>query len=357
MVHRERFIELAPAWDALAELEPHPFSLQAWLVPYWDAFGASSRLRVLVVWRGPELVGGIALAARGRSWQSLANAHTPLFAPVAADTEALAVLARAVVDAAPGRLVLEGLPADGEARAAFESACRQARRPTHEAPHLVSPIADLAGGFGAFSERASRKAIKNVGRRRRRLEGEHEVLLRPLFVSPEHDDAVTRFLELEQSGWKGERGTAIALLPPVERFYRGLADAFSSRRSLRLSELWVDGAPAASEFVLVHAGRVFLLKVGMDESQRGLAPGVVLLLAGIEAAADEGYEAYEFLGEITDLKRRLASGERSHVVLRSYDRSASQVAAYAYRRWARPRMKEARDRARAARAKRGQGPR
>lgn len=352
VVDRRRFIELAPAWDALADRESHPFSHQAWLLPWWDAFGAGAKLRALVVWRGAEVAGAIALAVRGRTWQSLANDHTPLFAPLAADREALATLATAVVGAAPGRLVLEGLAAQGEALAAFESACRRARRRTHVTPQIVSPVADLTGGFAAFSEQASRKAIKNVGRRRRRLEREHEVRLQPLLVSPEPDHAVTRFLELEQSGWKGRRGTAIALLPEVERFYRGLADAFSARGSLRLSELWVDGLPAASEFILVHAGRVFLLKVGMDESRRGLAPGVVLLLAGIEAAADEGYEAYEFLGDTSDFKRRLATGERRHVVLRSYDRAALPLGAFAYRRWVRPRLKAVRERARAARAAR-----
>lgn len=343
---RERFTELAPAWDALAGRASHPFSLQAWLLPWWDAFGVGSKLRVLVVWRGPELVGAIALAGRGRTWQSLANDHTPLFAPVAADAEALATLAEAVVGAAPGRLVLTGLPEEGEALRAVEAASRLSGRPARAFPHIVSPIADLEGGFAAFSEDVSRKALKNVGRRRRRLERDHDVVMRPVFVPPEPGEAVTRFLALEQSGWKGERGTAIALLPEVERFYRDLADAFASRGALRFSELWVDAAPAASELILVHAGRMFLLKVGMDERRRGLAPGVVLLLAGIEAAADAGCEAYEFLGDVTDLKRRLSTAERRHVVLRSYDRAALPLAAYVYRRWMRPRLKAARDRIR-----------
>jgi CelD/BcsL family acetyltransferase involved in cellulose biosynthesis len=352
VVDRPRFLALAADWDALAERERHPFSLQAWMLPWWDAFGGGSQLRVLVVWRGGELVAGIALAARGRTWRSLANEHSPLFAPLAADRQALATLATAVVAAAPAQLVLEVLPAGGEALAAFEAACRAARRPFHVAPHIVSPFSGLEGGFAGFSERASRKAIKNVGRRRRRLEREHEVLMRPLSVSPERREAVTRFFRLEQSGWKGERGTAIALLPDVERFYREVAETFAARDSLRLSELWVDGTPAASEFVLVHARSIFLLKVGMDESRRELAPGVVLLLAGIEAAAEEGFETYEFLGDVTDLKRRLATGERRHVVMRSYDPAVAPLFAYAYRRWVRPRAKAAREAARAALANR-----
>lgn len=249
-------------------------------------------------------------------------------------------------DALAAREVLTGLPADGEASRAFESASRQARRPARAFPHIVSPIADLGGGVAGFYQDVSRKALKNVDRRRRRLEREHDVHTRPVFVPSQPGEAVTRFLALEESGWKGRRGTAIALLPEVERFYWDLADAFASRGELRFSELWVDGRPAASEFILVHAGRVFLLKVGMDERRRGLAPGVVLLLAGIEAAAEAGCEAYEFLGNATALKRRLSTGERRHVVLRSYDRAALPLAAYGYCRWVRPRLKAARDRIR-----------
>lgn len=352
MVDRGRFAELAPEWDALAAREPHPFSLQAWLLPWWDAFGADSQLRALVLWRDSDLVAAIALAEHGRAWQSLANEHTPLFAPIALDAEALAELAKAVVEAAPSRLVLAGLPADSAAIAAFESACRDARRPTHASLHSLSPTADLSEGFGTYRESISRKALKNIERQGRRLQRDHDVRLLPLGVAPKIDEAFSRFTTLEQSGWKGEWGTAVALVPEAERFYRGIAVAFSERGSMRFSELWVDDVPAASEFILVHAGRVFLLKRGMDDSRRGLAPGAVLLLAGVEAAAEEGYESYEFLGDVTDFKRRLATGERHQVVLRSYGGAALPLTAYAYRRWVRPRLKAARDRARAALAER-----
>jgi hypothetical protein len=103
-------------------------------------------------------------------------------------------------------------------------------------------------------------------------------------------------LSVEASGWKGRGHTAILSAPETAEFYRTVARAFAQRGELALSGLWLDDRLVAFDLALAHANRYRLLKTGYDESERSLAPGLILRRAVIERCFDLDFEAHEFLG-------------------------------------------------------------
>lgn len=153
-----------------------------------------------------------------------------------------------------------------------------------------------------------------------------------------------RGFAVEGSGWKGRTGTAISSSPRTLAFYRAVGHTFHRLGALRLSGISVDGRLIAFDLCLLHRGRPFLLKTGFDETYRRLAPGLVLRLSVIERCFELGLESHELLGDDTEWKRKFATSERRHCVLRSYRARPVPLAHYGYRRFARPALKRVSDR-------------
>jgi hypothetical protein len=95
IVERERFQQLAPAWDALAQDEPDPFLCHAWFDGWWAAHPARDA-RVASVWRAGELVAGLPLMLGPQGAEGFGEPLLAPFRPLARDEQALAELARAI---------------------------------------------------------------------------------------------------------------------------------------------------------------------------------------------------------------------------------------------------------------------
>jgi len=87
------------------------------------------------------------------------------------------------------------------------------------------------------------------------------------------------FLAVEGSGWKGRagEGTAIALHPVLEEYYRRLLRAFGSRGECELNLLRLNGRCIAAQFCVTIGGVWYLLKIGYDEQYAKYSPGSLLL--------------------------------------------------------------------------------
>ena len=156
-----------------------------------------------------------------------------------------------------------------------------------------------------------------------------------------------RGLRVEASGWKGRSGTAILSRHDTTTFYREVARAFHARGELRLSSILLDGQAVAFDLSLLYGSRLHLLKTGYDERFRRLAPGLVLRLSVIERCFELGLSAHELLGDDAEWKRKFSNRDRSHNGFRAYAHRPVALSRYGYRRFARPVLKEVRQRLRA----------
>jgi len=128
----------------------------------------------------------------------------------------------------------------------------------------------IAAGFSTRLKRSLKLAQK-------RLRTESDSVIRQGVSGQDIDAAFSEFLQVEASGWKGDRGSAIAQSADRRTFYELLArgENIAWRPEINLLEL--RGRTLAAQFC-IRAGRTLrILKIGYDQDYRELSPGNVLL--------------------------------------------------------------------------------
>ncbi|MCP9486717.1 MAG: GNAT family N-acetyltransferase [Gaiellaceae bacterium MAG52_C11] len=322
----ERFAAIRDDWERLADLERTPFVRHAWLASWWAAFG-NGRLRICALWEDGELAALFPLHATPSGLAGLTNEHTPLFRPLARGRRQLERVIDEVLDQ-PYDLRVEALPADHLALEVLTERCATRGRRLLVVLQHTSPIAETAD----YASRLSSKTARELGRLRRKMEREHRAELSLLRRPPELEPELQLGFEVEASGWKGRRGTAILSSPRTDLFYRLIARAFHDADRLRLSTIRLDGQVAAFDLCLLDNGRMYGVKFGYDEQFRHLAPGLVLQHGEIERCCELGLDAFELLGDDEEYKRRFSTAKRPHYSLRAYTGGPVSLARYGYRR-------------------------
>lgn len=195
--------------------------------------------------------------------------------PVAA-ARALIAAGRA---ARAGCLVLRDVPLEGKALAALRAALAE----DHLTPSILRSYARAALDATQDADAALRAALgarklKELRRQANRLADHGEVAFAVAQTPREVAVALETFLQLEASGWKGRRGTAIAMRAGDAAFLRTAAVALASQRGCEIATLSAGGAPVAAGIVLRHRDRAFWFKLGIDERFAQQSPGVQLAL-------------------------------------------------------------------------------
>jgi CelD/BcsL family acetyltransferase involved in cellulose biosynthesis len=311
---------VAADWDALADrTSAPPFLRPGWFEAWLGAFGGSPC--ILAVRREGVLAGVLPLVRRLGSLRSATNWHTPLFEPIADGDSALGALAAAALSQRASRLDLAFLEPQGPGAAALRSAAAAAGSRTVERTIARQPYVHLDGDWDAYEQGMQRKQRKELRRVRRRLEEEGEVGVELTRPDGEPGALLGEGLAIEGSGWKDERGTAIASEPAVERFYRSVAAWAAGRGELVLAFLRLDGRALAFDLCLESEGALYVLKGGFDPAYRRFAPGALLTYESLAVAFERGLGSYEFLGTDDAYKLAWSHGTRERVRLQVFPRT------------------------------------
>lgn len=89
-------------------------------------------------------------------------------------------------------------------------------------------------------------------------------------------DAVERFMVLEASSWKGERGTALVQNARTSGFIRAATRMLGPTGQCSVLTLFCDETPAAAALVLEMQGRAWYFKVAYDPAFARMSPGLIL---------------------------------------------------------------------------------
>ena len=332
---------LAPQWDALAAVDPTPFSLSAWYLAWWDGYGAGRRPRVCTVWDGDELTALLPLCKRGGRLEAMANEESCIVRPLARNAQALRTLTEAAARERYDLMEIRRLPEGDAGIDALAAAARAAGRWSLVEPDITSPIVDTRGSLDDYRERTRTKWHKNLRRLHRKLIRDHDAQMRLVEAPADLDTELTRGFAVESSGWKLEVGSAILSRPETETYYRSLARRFHDRGELRLSSISVGDRMIAWDLGIQHRNRLYSPKSGYLEEFRQLAPGLVLEMVMIERCYELGIEAHELLGTDEDYKLRFSTSERRHRYFRAYPRRFPAALRYAWRRYMPRRVREA----------------
>lgn len=341
-------IDLDSDWDTLADrVGTPPFLRPGWFAAWHRAYG-TGKLEVLRVRDEGRLVGVLPVELREGATLSPTNTHTPVFGAVAETADAERELARRLLSEAEGRIEFAYVESASTLLDTLRETARSAKRSERRSvlTELVArpPYVATAGGWDAYLASRPRKFVKDVRRRRRRLEE-----LGPVEVTVHTSvhgltEALEEFVALEASDWKAAEGTSIGSRSASRRFYAEIAHWAARRGWLRLIFLRLDGRPVAAEFDLECAGALYALKCGFDREYRSFGPGQLLTHDCIRMAFDGGLATYEFLGTDEPYKMFWTETTREQVRVRSFRRTVSGDLAALARHHARPMVRRLRRR-------------
>lgn len=95
------------------------------------------------------------------------------------------------------------------------------------------------------------------------------------------------FLTLEARGWKGKRGTAMAIDRYRAAFAREAVNNLAERDCTRIHTLELDGNIIAVLIVFVENGQAWMWKTAYDESFQAFSPGVLLMIEMLKNHLDD----------------------------------------------------------------------
>jgi len=279
-------------WRALAQraVEPNGYYLPAWEL----AVSATARGRIgasaLSAYAGSStrLIGLMPVVSLWQAWNiplpALVSAHpygtlcSPLIDRDASIETATRLLQRARMAGAHA-LVLRDVALDGAAMASLKEALGQTGlKPRVLGSYVRASLDATQDGDRLLHEALGAKKLKELRRQRHRLEEHGAVSFDVARKVDEIKPALESFLQLEASGWKGKRGTALIQDAGDATFIRRAVPALAETAQCEIVSLRAGATPVATGIVLRHQDRAFFFKLGIDERFAKYSPGVQLTL-------------------------------------------------------------------------------
>lgn len=96
------------------------------------------------------------------------------------------------------------------------------------------------------------------------------------------DHWIDEFLELEQAGWKGKNGSALASAPETSAFFRQCVAGAAAAGQLERRDIRLDGKPLAMLVNFLSAPGAFGFKTAFDEDYSRFSPGVLLQIENLK---------------------------------------------------------------------------
>ncbi|MBI5318786.1 GNAT family N-acetyltransferase [Bradyrhizobium sp.] len=280
----------ADAWRMLADraIEPNGYYLPDWELAVDASARGRSNASVICAWRDARLTGLLPVISAWRAWKiplpALVSADpygtlcTPLLDRELAEPAALEIMSQARAAGAHA-LILRAAALDGPAMKAFrEELRRDGLRPVLLQSHLRASLDATRDADELLQEALGAKKLKELRRQRNRL-ADHGAVHFDIARTPEDvASAVETFLQLEASGWKAQRGTALAQDPGDAAFIRRATVTLAAHGQCEIVTLRAADTPVAAGIVLRHRDRAFFFKLGVDERFAKFSPGVQLTL-------------------------------------------------------------------------------
>lgn len=125
-------------------------------------------------------------------------------------------------------------------------------------------------------DKKGKKELKNTQRRFRRLTEKGNVTFEYVTEPNKIPEYLEVFLELENRGWKGKRGTSLLADPHRTNMLRELASNSSKEAGIRFHVLKLDEKVISISLNYISSGCMIALKPAYDENFRVYGPGHLL---------------------------------------------------------------------------------
>ena len=294
-----------PAWEELAAaaLEPNVFYEHWMLLPALEAFGAGKDLRVVLVLihdphnpDAPEKLGGLFPLELIRGFRKLKVSTLSLWQHVHCYVCTPLVRADAASECMVG--LFQWFRSGGASASLMELGCISGDGPFHKMlVDLTNEIGLLTWVTDVFTRglwndgygRKTNPELAVSGDLRRRLRRKEKRLsehgrVEHLVLRPEDDVGrwIDEFLQIEASGWKGQRGSALASSQGGRHYFTEVATSAFRRGRLLMLGINFNGRPIARRCAFVAGEGSFAFKTAYDEEFAEFSPGAMLEMDSIE---------------------------------------------------------------------------
>lgn len=283
-------------WGDLAAhaVEPNAFTENWFLRPSLEQFDAAGNVEIFALWDGDRLCGLMPVSAQPRygRWpvphvQNWLHHNSFLGTPlVCAGYETVfwkCYLEQ--LDAKPGPALfahLNGLTVGGTLATALERVCADQRRRC-ALVHLTER-AFLERGMspeGYFEAAVRSKKRKELRRQKNRLSDEGALTFMRDDSASGLAEWTEEFLALEQRGWKGGNGSALACAQSTGTLFTEVLQGAAAAGRLERLDLRLDGKPLAMLVNFLCAPGSFSFKTAFDEDYARFSPGVLLQIENL----------------------------------------------------------------------------
>jgi hypothetical protein len=282
-------------WRALADraIEPNGYYLPGWALAIDASAHGRTDVAALGAWsdavpNAARLIGLMPIIPLWRAYKiplpALVSADpygtlcTPLLDREMPDQAAFRLM-RQARDAGAHALILRDVALDGAVMKTFTRVLEQdGMRPRLLQSHARACLDATRNADELLRDALGAKKLKELRRQRHRLAEQGEVNFEVARTPDDVARALETFLILEASGWKAERGTALAQDDGDAAFIRRAVTALAENRQCELVTLRAGATPVAAAIVLRHLDRAFYFKLGVDERFAKFSPGVQLTL-------------------------------------------------------------------------------
>lgn len=160
---------------------------------------------------------------------------------------------------------------------------------SHEADH--SAVFDVSSGdFATFTKSMSSKSKANL-RNYERLLAKKVGELTFKIISPQPEDDINilfnHFLEIEKSGWKGQKGTSIAQLIDSKKFHYSLCKTAAKQGQLRWYKLYAGDQLVAMNMAIQRASDLWVVKTAYNDNLRKFSPGIIGMTKLLHSAIED----------------------------------------------------------------------
>jgi CelD/BcsL family acetyltransferase involved in cellulose biosynthesis len=317
----QAFLDLEPAWNEAVRAAriDHPFLEHAWLRTWWECFGAGSALHIVVVRdfvvsESAEIIAiaplistsvrlfGVSLRRLGFFY----NSHVPRtgFIVVRRPSEAYPAIWEHLLSERESWDLLQlcQLPEGSPTLEQMSRLVVEAGLPNGVWLSGASPYISLDTCWSQYYGSLAAKHRANLRNRFKRLNQIGSVEVETVASRNGLGEGLEAGLQLEESAWKRDAGTAISCDPQVRRFYENLASRAAGKKWLRLNFLKAGGQRVAFDYSLAYSQQIFLLKLGYDPAFAAFSPSNLLMSMSLAHAFENGVAKYDFLGESADWK-------------------------------------------------------
>ncbi len=284
------------AWNDLAAhvSEPNIFGESWFLRPALEQFDISGQVKIFTLWDGEQLCGLMPLSTHQRygrwplphvqNWlHHNAFLGTPLVRTGYADDFWRELFA--ALDTNPGQslfLHMNGITTGGEIANSLENLCAKQRRNCGLVHQTERAILENGVTPQAYYEQAVRpKKRKELRRQKNRLAEEGGLTFARDTSEVGLAEWIDEFLNLENRGWKGRNGSALASFESTRALFTEVVTGAATLGKLERLDLRLDGKPMAMLVNFISAPGCFSFKTAFDEDYARFSPGVLLQIENL----------------------------------------------------------------------------